>query len=57
MSWLPILGSLSGHAPSAAQDKVSYNSDYCWRSDAGYRAGTLTQDAPGAGWQEIIQVR
>lgn len=52
-----ILGTVDVIDPTSGyQYKVEYNSNYYWMNDQGYMAGTLTHDAPGVGWQEMIQL-
>ena len=51
-----ILGTVDTINPTTGESvKLQYNSNYYWMNDAGYMAGALTHDAPGVGWQEMLQ--
>jgi hypothetical protein len=52
-----ILGTVGVVNPTTGEQyKVGYSSNYYWINDPGYMAGTLTQDPPGVGWQEMMQL-
>jgi hypothetical protein len=52
-----ILGTVDVVDPTTREQyKVSYDSNFYWMNDQGYQAGTLTADAPGAGWTELLKL-
>ena len=52
-----ILGAVEAINPATGETyKVQYNANYYWMNDAGYMAGTLTNDPPAVGWQQMIQL-